>query len=145
MSSKQFVNSFANRFFLNLAFQRDQLFYFITFCRFCQVNKLWTHVQPLFFLTFPTARPKQSAFSFYHIFELLSSEFFMNKFARTSISRSVFPLLVLHSPSLRATALLLYHDTSSLSSINIILIPVGFYILCTNVLIHHICNSYYCR
>ena len=86
--------------FLFFPSRRDQLFYFITFCRFCQVNNLWTDVQPIILFSSPTACPKQSAYSFYHTFTLLSSELFLNKFHRPlSISRSALPLSFIHLSS----------------------------------------------
>ena len=39
--------------FLFIPSRRDQLFYFITFCRFCQVNILWTEVHSTFSFPFP--------------------------------------------------------------------------------------------
>ena len=39
--------------FLSVPSRRDQLFYFITFCRFCQVNILWTEVHSTFSFSFP--------------------------------------------------------------------------------------------
>ena len=39
--------------FLSVPSRRDQLFYFITFCRFCQVNILWTEVHSTFSFPFP--------------------------------------------------------------------------------------------
>ena len=39
--------------FLSIPSRRDQLFYFITFCRFCQVNILWTEVHSIFSFPFP--------------------------------------------------------------------------------------------
>ena len=39
--------------FLFIPSRRDQLFYFITFCRFCQVNILWTEVHSVFSFPFP--------------------------------------------------------------------------------------------
>ena len=99
LSSKHFVNRSSDRF-LFFPSRRDQLFYFITFCRFCQVNNLWTDVQPIILFSSPTACPKQSAYSFYHTFTLLSSELFLNKFHRPlSISRSALPVSFIHLSS----------------------------------------------
>ena len=39
--------------FLSVPSRRDQLFYFITFCRFCQVNILWTEAHSIFSFLFP--------------------------------------------------------------------------------------------
>ena len=39
--------------FLSVPSRCDQLFYFITFCRFCQVNILWTEVHSTFSFPFP--------------------------------------------------------------------------------------------
>ena len=99
LSSKHFVNRSSDRF-LFFPSRRDQLFYLITFCRFCQVNNLWTDVQPTLHFSSSTACPKQSAYSFYHTFKLLSSELFLNKFHRPlSISRSALPLSFIHLSS----------------------------------------------
>ena len=38
--------------FLSVPSRRDQLFHFITFCRFCQVNILWTEVHSTFSFLF---------------------------------------------------------------------------------------------
>ena len=57
-----------------------QLLHYITFRSFCQVNILWTEVQPAFsfhsFLPWP-------AFLFYHILSILSSKQFMNSSSST--------------------------------------------------------------
>ena len=52
LSSKHFVN-WSPTCFLSVPSRRDQLFYFITFCRFCQVNILWTEVHSIFSFPFP--------------------------------------------------------------------------------------------
>ena len=52
LSSKHFVN-WSSTCFLFIPSRRDQLFYFITFCRFCQVNILWTEVHSIFSFPFP--------------------------------------------------------------------------------------------
>ena len=52
-----------------------QLLYYITFRSFCQVNILWTEVQPVFFSLRFSPWP---AFLFYHILSILSSKHFMN-------------------------------------------------------------------
>ena len=52
MSSKHFAN-WSSTCFLFIPSRRDQLFYFITFCRFCQVNILWTEVHSTFSVPVP--------------------------------------------------------------------------------------------
>ena len=94
----------------------------------------WSSLHILFPFS-STACPKQSAYSFYHTSNILSSELFLNNIPRSlSISRSVsrFPLFTsfLNSRS-RATALLLYHAFLHLSSTKKLTIIIWYYLFCT--------------
>ena len=123
--------------FLSIPSRRDQLFYFITFCRFCQVNILWTEVHSIFSFPFPR-QPVQNS---YPIHSTTLQTFCQVNFSWTtstaplSISRSVSRFLLSTSFLVfrsRATALLLYHTIPSLSSRYFYKICRFFWIICIN-------------
>ena len=98
-----------------------QLLYYITFRSFCQVNILWTEVHSIFSFPFPR-QPVQNS---YPIHSTTLQTFCQVNFSWTtstaplSISRSVSRFLLSTSFLVfrsRATALLLYHAFSHLSS-----------------------------
>ena len=121
LSSKHFVNWSSACFFLSVPSCRDQLFYFITFCRFCQVNNLWTQVHPSFSFLFLNSLSKTVSLFILPHFHRFVKWTFLEQIPLPTVDLPIRSLASLYSSfSLdsrsRATALLLYHALLALSS-----------------------------
>ena len=119
LSSKHFVNR-SSTCFLSVPSRRDQLFYFITFCRFCQVNILWTEVHSTFSFSFLNSLSKTVSLFILPHFKLFVKWTFLEQLQPLTVDLPIrFTVsLVLYSLNFcsRATALLLYHTSSAVSS-----------------------------